>query len=858
MTLMLQLGVILFAARLGHMVFARFRLPGVLGELGAGMLIGPFLLGGLPLPGYPAGLFGAPPEAGALGVPVSPELYGISALAGVTLLFLAGLDTDARMLLRHSLASALAGLGGVVVSFFAGAGLTAALSERLFGETLGWFSPQCMIVGVIFTATSVGLASRVLSDRGRIDGPEGSSILAAAVIDDVLGMVLLAVVLGVATLEGGTDMGDALGSAGRFALRAVAVWLGATALGLAAARWIGAGLKRFRSRSVISVMALALALLVAGLFEAVGLAMIVGAYVAGLTLSRTDLRHVALERLHVLHTFLVPVFFAVMGMLVDVRLLYRVDQLGYGLLFFAAALLAKWLGCGLPPLLAGFTWQGGARIGAGMVPRGEVALLMAGAGMVAGLFEPAGLAVVVVMVVFTMLAAPPLMALTFRGDAPGLRRPSPAGDERELAFPFPSAAAVWMLTEKLVQAFEAEGFFVHQLDRDRSLYQVRKDRVVIGFRATPGAIVFSCPERDVSFVRTAMREVVADLEHTLGDLRKPLDLETLQRDLASADGAGEPGAQARMELSDYLAPALLCPRLKADTRNGAIAELLDRVCATGAVRDRREALRAVLGREESLSTGLQHGVAVPHARTDAVDRLVCAIGLKPGGVDFGAVDGQPSTIIVLTLAPGRAGVPYLQFMSLVGQVLNEAGRAALLACDTPNDMYGVLAGNPTGSAAPRRERRSGDESARWDPEHIVLDLDAPNRDAAIDALLGRFRKTGAIRDLAPVRRAVLDRERTMTTAVGQGLALPHARVGGVSRLVTALAVLRRGVDFDAPDGQPVDLVALTLVPPAAASGYTRFLATLLRSLDAAGREALRGAKSRGDAIRVLEGLRGIR
>lgn len=860
MTLMLQLGVILFAARLGHLAFSRLRLPPVLGELCAGMLVGPYLLGQLPLPGYPGGLFGLAHPGGAQLLSVSPELYGISTLAAVTLLFMVGLETDLKLFLRYSLAGGVTGIGGVVTAFLVGAGLTSLLSPVLLGQSLDVFAPACLMVGVIFTATSVGISSRILAERRKLDTPEGVTILAAAVVDDVLGVVLLAIVLGVAALapeQGGAFPWEAVS---RIAMKTLLVWLMAMTLGLTAAHRIGAGLKWFRHRSVIAALALGLALIVAGLFEAAGLAMIVGAYVTGLSLSRTDLRHVILERLRELDVLLVPVFFAVMGMLVDVRQFASMQMAAFGLLFFVAAMLAKLLGCGLPALLVGFTLRGGARIGAGMVPRGEVTLLMAGAGVAAGLLTPRMLGVLVAMTLLSSLAAPALMLLAFRGRQVGLRKPPPDAQEQQLWFPFPSTAMIDVLTAKLVAVFEAEGFYVHQLNREAGLFQLRQDRVVIGFRKTDSGIVFDCLPRDIPFVRTAMVEVVAELEQTIKELRKPLNLQAFQ----SGAGAGVAGAQqatpAQVALRDALRPSLLCPRLEADTREGVIGELLDRICAAGYVQDRSLVLQSILSREESLSTGLENGIAIPHARTDAVKRLVCAIGLKPEGVDFSASDAFPARIIVLMLAPKRAGVPYLKFISMISQVLNDQGRASLLACDTAEDMYAVLTGMPrrTGSLLNaflhRGPARGGDPLDDLRPEWVVLDLNASTRESAIEALLDQCSRNGVVKSVAPVRAAVLEREQIMSTAVGHGVALPHARTDQVSRLVCSIGVLREGVDFGAPDGERVRIVVLTLIPPGETLAYPRLIAGLTRALNAEGRQALLAA---GSPEQVLSALRGV-
>ena len=150
MLLAIQLGLILFAAKMGNILFKRIKLPGMLGELAAGMLIGPYCLGGFGFSGFGQGLF---PRLGEF--TISPELYGFSAVAAVVLLFMVGLETDFRVLLRYSLAGGLVGLGGIVFALLLGAGVVVLFSEVLFNEPLGFMSGTCIFMGVVCTATSV-------------------------------------------------------------------------------------------------------------------------------------------------------------------------------------------------------------------------------------------------------------------------------------------------------------------------------------------------------------------------------------------------------------------------------------------------------------------------------------------------------------------------------------------------------------------------------------------------------------------------------------------------------------------------------------------------------------------------------
>jgi len=148
--------------------------------------------------------------------------------------------------------------------------------------------------------------------------------------------------------------------------------------------------------------------------------------------------------------------------------------------------------------------------------------------------------------------------------------------------------------------------------------------------------------------------------------------------------------EPHLNLTSFISPDLLIPHLKANDKYAAIEELLALLYKHGLVKDYEAAKKVVFDREKLMSTGIQFGIAIPHGKTEAVDNLVCAIGLKPEGLDFKSLDGAPTRIIVLSLAPREATTPHLQFLSAVGQILNDSGREQLLQCRTAKQMYRVL------------------------------------------------------------------------------------------------------------------------------------------------------------------------
>jgi Kef-type K+ transport system membrane component KefB len=521
--LVLQLGVIIIAARLMGLVASRYlRQPRVLGELAAGMIIGPYALGGVNLP-FPGGsFFPLPPTV----IPVSPELYGVAVVASVILLFLAGLETDLKTFLRYSLVGSVVGVTGVVLSFTLG-----DLAALFFLPSVSsFFDPTALFLGTLSTATSVGITARILSEKRKMSSPEGVVILAGAVLDDVLGIVLLAVVVGIASADG---RGLAWGKITLIALKAFGFWLVCTVLGILAAPRVARGLKWFRSLDVIASAAFGLALLLAGIAEMFGLAMIIGAYIMGLSLSQTDIAHEIRSRLHGLYQFLVPVFFCVMGMLVNLAAMGGIFV--FGLIYTCAAIAGKLVGCGLPALLLGFNPRGALRVGAGMLPRGEVTLIVAGIGLSSGAIGADIFGVAIMTLLIASIVAPPLLVKSFEGGS-GLRgkmaeKKSEEGRLIELAFPSPQTAE--FLSSRIRQAFRDEEFFVHRLDMDQPIYQIRKENIAITLTREQSRLRLNTSLEHEQIMRLIVLEEILEMKSLLEDVQKMDSPDRLGHDLAS-------------------------------------------------------------------------------------------------------------------------------------------------------------------------------------------------------------------------------------------------------------------------------------------------------------------------------------
>ncbi len=384
---LIDLCIILIAAKVGGEVFARLRQPPVIGELIAGVIVGGSVLGWVE--------------------PGTDTIIGSLAVVGVILLlFQVGLEIHIREMIRLGPTAIAVAVIGVVTPFILGFVATLALD-------IGSGSTEvALFVGAAMTATSVGITARVFGDLGRLDGDEARTVIGAAVIDDVIGLIILAIVIGQLGGNGEFSTGDLLEITGKVAVFLIV----SIALGLIAMPYLLQGLDRMRVPGSFITGAIVIAILLGVAAEKLaGLDPIVGAFVAGLIVGQAHhIEHIQ-EELEPIAHLLVPVFFVTIGAEVDVDVLFRPEVLGAGLLISLLAAAGKaisGLGVGTQPI---DRWI----VGVGMIPRGEVGLIFASLGVnqlrrVVGSEE---VAIVVLMVIVTTLVAPLILNRMLRRDA---------------------------------------------------------------------------------------------------------------------------------------------------------------------------------------------------------------------------------------------------------------------------------------------------------------------------------------------------------------------------------------------------------------------------------------------------------
>jgi Kef-type K+ transport system membrane component KefB len=377
----ISLALLLFTAKIFAELFHRIKLPIVLGELLAGIVIGPYALGGLPL-------FNGEPL-----VILDETIKNIGELAAIVILFVAGLEITPREFLRGGASSFTIGALGVIVPFFVG-----YFVFSLYGlEAL-----ETLLIATALTATSIAISIQVLSSLGKMQTKEARLILGAAIVDDILAIAVLSVVL--TMVQTGNTTPDIM----------EITFLILKILGLFVAILVGSILivprilhreKLWKSQGSIEGITTAIFFGGAGIAALVGLSPIVGAFAIGMAVASTRLIKQVEEYVHKLQIIFAPLFFAIIGAQVDLRGINLDVLLIAGILVFIA-IVTKMLGCGLPSLLFLKDKSKAMRVGIGMVSRGEVGLIVAGVGATSGVLSGDVYTAIIVMVAVTTIITP--------------------------------------------------------------------------------------------------------------------------------------------------------------------------------------------------------------------------------------------------------------------------------------------------------------------------------------------------------------------------------------------------------------------------------------------------------------------
>ena len=390
----ISLAVLLFSAKLLAELFHRIKMPVVLGELLAGIIVGPFALGGLPI-------FNGEPL-----VILDETVKHIGEIAAIVILFIAGLEITPREFLKGGAASFTVGSLGVIVPFFVG--------FYVF-LTFGLEAIESMLVATALTATSIAITIQVLTELGKMQTKEARLILGAAIVDDILAIAALSVVT---TMVQTGDTSPAIMDITFLILKI---------LGLFAALLIGSVLlvprilhieRLWRSEGSMEGVTTAAFFGAAGLSAFVGLSPIVGSFSVGMAVASTKVIKKVEEYVSKLGIIFAPLFFAIIGAQVDLRGV-NIEVLYLSGIIITIAVVTKLVGCGLPALIFLKNKGKAMKVGIGMVSRGEVGLIVAGVGVSSGALSADIYTTVIIMVALTTIITPIWLKIAYRKEENG-------------------------------------------------------------------------------------------------------------------------------------------------------------------------------------------------------------------------------------------------------------------------------------------------------------------------------------------------------------------------------------------------------------------------------------------------------
>ncbi|HEX6281500.1 MAG TPA: cation:proton antiporter [Nitrososphaera sp.] len=389
---MISLGILLFAAKLMAELFHRIKLPIVLGELLAGIIVGPFALGALPLvDGEPL-------------VVLDETIRHIGEIAAVVILFIAGLEITPREFLRGGAAAFTVGSLGVVVPFFVG-----YYAFTAFGiEAL-----QSILIATALTATSIAISIQVLTELGRMQSKEARLILGAAIVDDILAIAVLSVVV---TMVQTGNTQPAIFDIVLLIMQVLGTFAAILIVSVLVIPRVLHTERLWKSKGSLEGIVTAAFFAAAGIAAFLGLSPIVGAFAIGMAVASTRIIKQVHEYVDKLQIIFAPLFFAIIGAQVDLRGV-NIDVLFLAGIIIAIAVVTKLIGCALPSLLFLKDKARSMRVGIGMVSRGEVGLIVAGVGVSSGALTNDIYTAVIIMVAATTIITPIWLKISYKKES---------------------------------------------------------------------------------------------------------------------------------------------------------------------------------------------------------------------------------------------------------------------------------------------------------------------------------------------------------------------------------------------------------------------------------------------------------
>ncbi len=661
--------IVISASFLGN-IFGKLGIPKVIGQITAGIILSPTFLGKIKIPLlFPLGITSVGDN-----YLINEEIFSISTIASIILLFIAGLETDLKLFLKFLPRGGLIGITEVIGTFAS----FALISTILFDVQL--ISPTSLFIGIIGTPTSAGIAASILSAKKKMSTSEGVTIISTSIIDDVLSMMMLTSVITISRSIADLNIASSITAT----VQNILIWLCLTFILILLSEPISKLLKKLNSVTLATVITIALTLIVSSFFQNLGMSFVIGAYVFGLAMSKTDIVYVIQDKLTIFERFFIPVFFTSIGLMADINEILSKEVLILGALLSFIAIATKVIFCFTPSCFLGFNTLGALRIAFGMVPRGEISLIIANVALSSEFISQKIFGIIIIMVFLPTIITTPIINFLFKINKNGLRKELATEQNTQITVSFKYDNLAKILVWDLKNELRKDGFFTQQVKNDFSQYiNARRNDVSLSIKREGSTITFECPNRHLIIMQDLFRETILHLERITEEVK---NVSLNAKKLAYSINYDK--ILSNINLNKRINPENIILELKSTNKIEVLRELLSVIKIEI---DKEIILQDLMAREKLITTALKEGFAIPHLKTNLITKMHIAIGVSHNGVDFNALDKNLSHIFILILYPEKDYVKYPRILaSIVGKV--DLNKQAMLKAKTDKEIYNIIVG----------------------------------------------------------------------------------------------------------------------------------------------------------------------
>ncbi|AHH12468.1 Na(+)/H(+) antiporter [Borrelia hermsii YBT] len=661
--------IVISSSLLGNLV-GKFGIPKVIGQITAGILLSPTFLGKIKMPLlFPLGII----SVGENHL-INEEIFAISTIASIILLFMAGLETNLKLFLKFLPRGGLIGITEVIGTFTSFALISTILFDVQF------ISPTALFIGIIATPSSAGIAASILSAKKKMSTSEGVTIISTSIIDDVLSMIMLTSVITITRSLSDLDIAISITAT----IENILIWFCLTFILILLSEPISKLLKSFNSVTLATVITITFTFIIASFFQNIGMSFVIGAYIFGLAMSKTDIVCVIQDKLTIFERFFIPVFFTSIGLMADINVILSKEVLILGTLLSLVAIATKLVYCFIPSYFLGFNKLGALRIAFGMVPRGEISLIIANVALSSEFISQKIFGMIIIIVFLPTIIATPIINILFQINKNGLKKEIKTEKNTQITVSFKYDNLTKILVWDLKNELRNEGFFTQQIKNDFSQYiNARRNDIALSIKREGSKITFECPNKHLIIIQDLFRETILNLERITEEV-KTVSVKAQKLDYS----INYDKIRSSITLNKRIKKENIILDLKATNKIEVLRELLSVIKVEI---DKETILQDLMEREKLITTALKEGFAIPHLKTNLIKKMHIAIGISHNGIDFNAIDNNLSHIFILILYPAKEHVNYPRILSsIVGKV--GSNKKAMLKAKTDKEIYNIIVG----------------------------------------------------------------------------------------------------------------------------------------------------------------------